>query len=558
MAAGEEHGLTGAEVMVVSGTTMLASAIVFAYLEDWSIKAISPRPILVSAIASAGAMFIWLRRGAVWSRQETMTLAGVVGGVLAVALWLAWPDLLPIGRGPDLTHHLLLIDYIDRHWAFVHGPEAEPFLGEMIHYTPGSHVLASLAGAWTARDGLHALLPVVAVTMALKAALVFLISLRLLSSDVPRIPVAVASVLLLFLPRVYFLGSFAGDSYFSQVASELFAVGMGWALTVWDQRPRVDAAFFYALAGAAAFLTWPIFIGPPLVTLAILVALKDELSVWRRLRFVLLAAGPAVTVAVMHSAGRLGWFFIVRTTAAVTAPSIAAVGWTFLILSTAGVALGVTVRRARATVLLLVAIFAQSLVLFVMAKGAGADTPYMARKMAYLAIYPLAVLAALALERAWMAGVRALGAARATERLAWGVVAVACAMLARSLAITQVPPPAISESAFLAGRWARAHVEPACVDYLVGDGDTSYWLHLAVLGNPRMSARTGDPDTFDRQKAVVRWIVPRGLPFAVTDNVSALPKDITTHVEVLARFGQAAVLKRLGEPVCAETRPPGS
>jgi hypothetical protein len=32
-------------------------------------------------------------------------------------LWLAWPHLLPISGGSDLTHHLLLVDYIERSGA---------------------------------------------------------------------------------------------------------------------------------------------------------------------------------------------------------------------------------------------------------------------------------------------------------------------------------------------------------------------------------------------------------------------------------------------------------
>ena len=45
--------------------------------------------------------------------------------------------------------------------------------------------------------------------------------------------------------------------------------------------------------------------------------------------------------------------------------------------------------------MLLLVIALQALTLFVIAKAQGADTPYMAFKMVYLAIYPMAVLAAL-------------------------------------------------------------------------------------------------------------------------------------------------------------------
>ena len=41
----------------------------------------------------------------------------------------------------------------------------------------------------------------------------------------------------------------------------------------------------------------------------------------------------------------------------------------------------------------------QAVTLFAIAKAQGADTPYMAFKMVYFAIYPLAILAAYALAR---------------------------------------------------------------------------------------------------------------------------------------------------------------
>ncbi len=54
-------------------------------------------------------------------------------------------------------------------------------------------------------------------------------------------------------------------------------------------------------------------------------------------------------------------------------------------------------RRARVTIVLLMVIVLQAVTLFAIAKAQGADTPYMAFKMVYLAIYPMAVLAAFAL-----------------------------------------------------------------------------------------------------------------------------------------------------------------
>ena len=136
-------------------------------------------------------------------------------------------------------------------------------------------------------------------------------------------------------------------------------------------------------------------------------------------------------------------------------------------------------------------------------------------------------------------------------RLAWALVVLLGIAIARPLVAAPLPKPVISEPLYLAGLWARAHVQPACVEYLVSDDYTAYWLHLAVLGNPRMSARTGDDDTFVLRAATVRWIMPRGLPFAIAD-LPALPQDVRRELDVLAQFGPAAVVKRRGESRCPE------
>ena len=92
---------------------------------------------------------------------------------------------------------------------------------------------------------------------------------------------------------------------------------------------------------------------------------------------------------------------------------------------------------------------------------------------------------------------------------------------------------------------------PACVDYLVADDDSAYWLHLVVLGNARTTTRSLASETFEPQKAVVRWILPGGLPYAIASDFESLPRDIRTTADTLARFGRAAVIKRRGESSCA-------
>ena len=130
-------------------------------------------------------------------------------------------------------------------------------------------------------------------------------------------------------------------------------------------------------------------------------------------------------------------------------------------------------------------------------------------------------------------------------------VAILGVVVGRQAVRSPIQKPMVSESLYLAGQWARAHVEPACVDYIVGHDNTAYWLHLAVLGNRRMSARTADDSTFITRDAIIRWIQPGGLPYAVAD-LGTLPRDVLTDADELARVGTAVVIKRRGESSCSQ------
>jgi len=165
--------------------------------------------------------------------------------------------------------------------------------------------------------------------------------------------------------------------------------------------------------------------------------------------------------------------------------------------------------------------------------------------MMYLAIYPLAVCGAVAIAALIQAG-RQLG-------FRWRPASAGLLIAVFSVFAATHPPraaPVITKPILRAGIWTREHAPAACVDYLVSNGYTAYWLHLAVLRNPRPTARMEDPDTFDPQKALIRWIYPSGLPYAIADDFDRLPRDIRTSVDVVARFERAAVVKRRGAPTC--------
>jgi hypothetical protein len=425
----------------------------------------------------------------------------------------------------------------------------------MVDYTPGAHILAALAGAWTRTDGLHAVYPLVAFTVALKCGLVFLIARRLVSSDVPRIPFAVMAVLLLLLPRAYFTGSFAQHSFLAQVVAEVFAVALWWALVVWDERPGMLPIAFFAIVGAATFLTWPVWIGPPLVLLAMCLASRRDVSGVERAKQFILAAVAIGAVAAAFTASRGRSAGIVATAGFVLRPAPAVFGWAFLLVCGAGVCVGLFGRRTRTIPLFLGAIVLQAGALFLLAQARGSAAPYLALKMVYLAIYPLAVAGAVGTAIAWRAMVHAPAARSLADRwqpaVLWLLLAVFGIIGARTALQVPRPTPTISESLLRAGLWARANANAGCVDYLVADGYTAYWLHLAVLGNARAAARSLENDTYELPPALVRWIEPGGLPYAIVEDFSALPKDIRDNVDVAARFGRTAVVKRRGAVSCA-------
>jgi hypothetical protein len=535
-----------------------ALIVVFAYLGDRIGVAFTPVLMLAAGGLSAASLLIALGRWAVWDAGETATFAGIVGGTFGWLLWIARPTLFPLGSGPDLTHHLLLINYIERHWTLVHDPGVQEFLGEMVQYTPGSHILTALAGAWTQSNGLHVLHAVMAASAALKAGFVFLIARRVVPRDIPSVPIAALASISLFASQTYFLGSFAQYSFLAQVVAECFALAMFWTLIVWDQDQSRWAMVVAGILGAAIFLTWPILVGPPLVVLGLLVILPATgvMGVFSKFADAMLCVVPIAIVAALFSIGRMNYVVIAGTGGEVVSPAVRAYGWPFVVVSSAGLliaAFSLTNRSTRTVPLLAGAILLQAGALYLFAHARGND-PYMARKMFYIFLYAQAVAVAVTVGNLW----RVIGT---TERrsmrltaLAWAIVAGALLLVARPLAgapksLIVARHPATSLELEEAGKWAREHVDPHCVEYLVGNDNTAYWLHLAVLGNPRRGSRTADNGTYELTPALVRWLTPGGLPYAIAD-LRVIPTDIGDASEVVTQFGRAVVIKRKGPSSC--------
>lgn len=551
--------LTTAEAAAVTLLAPCVALVLSAYLLDLVGFAFRPAPMLALAVLATAAIGTLTWRAATHAGEELALWLVTTVGLFVWLLWLAAPDFLPLSTGPDLTHHLLLIRHIETSWRLVHDPSLERFMGEMAQYTPGSHLLAALAGAWSGTDGLRALHGLQAWMVALKTGFLLLIAFRLLPPRAPRVLAMLGPVLLFGAPR-YFLGGLTEYGFLAQVVAESFAVAMWWATVVWAVEPSRLPLLVFGAAGGAAFLTWPVYVGPPALAAFVVIALRTNEPIVHRVRAIVTAFVPIGVISLIYLIGRLGWLQMAGTGGAAPWPTVAAYGAPLVALAVAGGALSVVQQRGRACGLFLFAVLAQASAFHVLATRAGAAQPYMALKMGYLILWPMAACSVLAVGEgwAWLARFAPTLATGTRGRVVASVLMlVTLALVARPLAarptLLHPLPPAVSLPVYEAGRWARAHVPPGCVEYLVGDDETAYWLHLAVLGNPRMSDRTGDNSTYEPVDAVVRWLTPNGLPYAIAE-LPALPRDVRNELDIIQQFGEAAVVRRRGASSCDPAR----
>lgn len=518
--------MTRAETLPVLLTSALALAAASAYLVDRAGLGVTPVPVLLVSITGA-ATLAWLAGSRTQNTPDLLAWAAIVLLVSIALLRLSWPALVPPGRGPDLAHHLLLVDYIEQHRQLVHERSLDASMGEMAHYTPGAHVLAVLIGSWFGADGLRAFFPLLVFCTALTAGFIFLIGRRL---ALP-LPYAIAAVILLFLAPQYFHGAFTHDSFLAQTVATFFAVSAWWALIVWDEERSTISAVVFSIFLVAVFLSWPVFVGPLVLVFLVLAA-----RTWRPL---VIGIGPFAVFAAIHMAGRVGWLTMVRTSGAVLRPGLDSVGWLLPLLTLIGLVVNAKDRRARVTIIFLLVIVLQAATLFAIATANGADTPYMAFKMVYLAIYPAAVLAALALTRVG----QSVG-----DRIApvgWVIATILLLTVVQPAMTAPRTAPVINLDLYAAGQWTRANIGQTCVDYLVADAETAYWLHLAVLGNPRASERMVEIDRYEPRAAMGPWITSEGRSYAIAD-LRLLPDEVRSRVEIVRTFGAAAVIKRAG------------
>lgn len=526
------------ETLVAVPVAAAVAVMAVEYLLDAAGIAFHPVALGVVAAAAGVAAFVGCRESSPAPRGSIALTTGVMACAFGYLLWLASPSLLPITDGPDVVHHLLLMHVIQRTHRLVSDPALYPHLLEMMNYTPGSHVLAVAAAAWLRVDPLRVIFPLTAAFVAIKIGIVYVVALRLMPAAPGAALRALAAPVLLLVPSAYVLGSFFEFYFYAQLVSETFAVAMVVFAIGWMRTRSVVALWLASACAVGVFLAWPPWIVP--AAAAVLAALvAGPASMRARAGWAAIVFAPVTIVALLHAARHSAGAAILGSSGAVTRPSAATLGVAFLVCGSIGAALVVRVTLARPLIVLLAVTILQGVALAAIDARAGATSFYMPFKMVYLAVLPCAVLGAVALGRISDAVV-------ARARVPVAVAAAAPLLIAAVLAAGRFPVARqhgpITESALSAGLWARDALPPGCIDYFSRHWLTGYWLHLDVLGNPRLSDRMRE-ETFEFRDVVGKWIEGKGMPYAIVEDLSEVPRDARVDMIPLHRVGPAAVVQ---------------
>lgn len=476
----------------------------------------------------------------------------VTSASFAYFVWLASPSLLPITDGPDVVHHLQLIHFIRLAHHLPHDPKFAPYLVEMVGYTPGSHILAAVLAAVFRVDAVRVVHILASAFAAISLGLVYVLTLRVVdSTSVPMRAAwqSLAAPLLALVPVAFAFDAFTHFFFFAQVVSETFALGVLLAAVAWVRGDDRRSVWLIAICAASVCLSWPVWIGPAIAAVA--AAAWMGAAAGRRPWALVAALVPGVAITLVHAGLHRGSGGILTASGAMTVPSVAAFGIPLLVFLAIGCAFSARIREQRVILTFALAVVGQAVALAILARLAGSASLYLPFKMVFLLVPVAAVLAGVGLAR--LTDVLFGSHSRLTWAAAVVPIVVAGIML-HGRGPTRRLHGSITDAAIEGGAWARDHVPGACVDYFSSYWLTGYWMHLDVLGNPRVSDRMRT-ESFEFRDVVGKWIEGRGLPFAFVEDFDAVPRDARVGMTILRRFGRAAVVANARRPACTDSSP---
>lgn len=553
--------LTLSEAVLLVLLLAPAAMMLIGYALDVAGWPIAPRAVgTLSALAVGGTVLVLARSGVLRPLHRGVLDEGALlltlAGFFAFAMALAAPSFLPRTHSGDTVNHLLLIDFIRLHRVLPHDPALRYYLGDMVAYPPGGHLLAALVAAWLGTTGVRVLHAVMAYSVAAKAALVYSVTVRLLPG-VRTAPVfgLCASLFLLF-PFEYVIGPLLRWGFYAQALAETFALATLWALVLFDQTGRKRVLTLFAVFGVGTLLTWVGWLLVPLAAFTVWLVLRRGLSPRAKLAAWVVAVPAVALLGVLDTLTRRADSSMLTAEGSVLAPSVEAFGLPLLVFGGLGALVAARQQRALPVLCFLGMLLGQATMLWALQTRLGVSTYYATFKTLYLAVYPLAILAGVALATLWTRLERTLGRLQ-EPRWAWLSLAVPVVLIGAVLwTKPRIDwPSAITQPLYESGVWARDHLPNGCVDVLLSKWPAHWvtvdWLQMSVFGNPALSERSRLAEQKFKRRRVSRdlWDDPDRLPYAIVGSWQELPRRVKDRYTILytSSDGTSAVVQRKGE-----------
>jgi hypothetical protein len=533
--------------------TGMAFSIFNAFLLDVTGARINAWVVLIATLIELVVLSWFLARGNVIShevpRVDVLVFAGIVLITTTYMIYPSLPALLPPSHHYDAVHPIVLADFIFQTDSLPHD-----YTGATPPYFPpgypvGGATMVALASHWLGRVPIDTLHPLISFVMGLTAGLTFLIIRRVLGEIRFASAIALLATFLLFTAWEYFPGSLNERYFFGQTFAQFFALLTFLLVMNYVRVPSLLTLFLILTSLAAVLFSHPSPLVAPALAVAVVLAERFRHNPRQAvLHGGLLAFGLAL-VAYFYVLPRWSaWVY--QTGYGEAAPfGIESIGVVLPFLAILGFVLAFGAQwRDRCWIgfLMLVAILAQPIALFLGRSALPGIGAYYFEKSVYLLIYPMAIFAAIALAQS----VGAVG-----ERLphvvrgwkVWGTTAIGAVFIL--LLFPARPFAPLTQSELDVARWAKSNLDTNILGYVSPIREDAYWIQVAVFGmNPSSPSATAaynlGPMDYDE------WRDNPGEPdYAIVRNTSHIPVD--PSVTTVYRVDESAVLLKPRAPIAA-------
>lgn len=544
--APQNDGMVGGPALavlsaMVLGILAIGNALVLNTVVGWFHPLWLAGLLLLEAAFFAAVLFVRpkLRPAARWDRLTIIGMAVVGVAVLAHALHLAPPDLMPVSFSVDASHQHLLINYIYQSGRF---PDDVGYLYTYDDYPVAPSALAAFSARAFGLFPAQTMYPLAAVLVAVQAVLVYGVIVELLPNRPTSHVLATVASLAILLPYQYSIHVFAERFYSNMIMGDLLVLLTLWMICVRDRlHPIFVAAVGVCLALGClnSYPAWlPFIIGPVLASLLI----DRRLSVRQRLITASIVGGITVAltaVAVVDQWDFITWFAPVRDRRLL--PGWTSLGGVFVFFTVLGLAALIQTWRRRFGLVMFLSIdLALVAGLYALAFWDNLAL-YIPDKTFYFNIFVFAILVGIGLDWLW----ERVGAARVGNARTAGVMIVVIGFAVVVYANWRVRSPEsspISLDEYKVAYQVAQEMPDEDLTLLVRNSATFYWIYGCILN------RTGDlEEQVERWQAETptydSWMQDATAPVrALVSDLADLPQDGRWRVIISA--GESAVIEK--------------